>query len=56
MATVLTPTKSIAKQMLEDKKKIQEYLKTKDESKRPGGIKFAALIPLSACTDRGQSH
>ncbi|GAB3944534.1 hypothetical protein GCM10028805_12190 [Spirosoma harenae] len=54
MATVVTPTKSVPKQMLEDKKKIQEYLKTKDESKRPEGVQFAPLIPVSACTEEGQ--
>lgn len=35
--------------MLKDKEQILEYLETKDESKRPEGVKFAALIPLSAC-------
>lgn len=56
MATIMIRPKNIAKEMLDDKKKVQEYLKTKDESKRPEGIKFEALIPLSACTDSRQEE
>ena len=41
-------TQGTAKRMLDEKKEIQAYLKSKDESKRPK-VKFAALIPLSAC-------
>jgi hypothetical protein len=48
MEATLKKPKSIARRMLEEKQEIQEYLKTKDESTRPK-VKFAGLIPLSAC-------
>lgn len=40
--------KSILKRMIEDKVKIVEYLKTKDESKRPEGIKFVKPFSVSS--------
>ncbi|GAB4023250.1 hypothetical protein GCM10028808_73120 [Spirosoma migulaei] len=49
METIVKNQKSVAKQMLEEKEQIQEYLKTNDESQKPKGVKFVGLIPLSAC-------
>ncbi|WP_461091850.1 hypothetical protein [Spirosoma gilvum] len=42
--------KTVNQKRLADKRKILEYLKTGDESKLPQGAKFAALIPVSACS------
>lgn len=51
-----TPTHSIAAQMLEDKKQVQDFLKSKDAAKRPQHLKFAALIPVSACAAGKHEH
>ncbi|WP_460969411.1 hypothetical protein [Spirosoma migulaei] len=46
METKVERPKSIAKQMLERKRLIQEYLKSGDESKKPAGIKFVKPFTL----------
>ncbi|WP_461109371.1 hypothetical protein [Spirosoma koreense] len=40
MATILNRPKDIPRQMLDRKRRIEEYIKSGDESKKPTGVKF----------------
>lgn len=47
MDTLANHPKAVIQQMAEDKNKVVDYLQSKDESKRPKGIKFVKPISLS---------
>ena len=46
MATTVERPKSIARQMSDGKRQIQDYLKSGDESKKPVGVKFVKPFTL----------
>ncbi|GAB4041053.1 hypothetical protein [Spirosoma jeollabukense] len=46
MATTVERQKDIAKEMLNKKRRIQEYVKSGDETKKPAGIKFVKPFTL----------
>ncbi|WP_179830350.1 hypothetical protein [Spirosoma fluviale] len=48
MATTVERPKEIAQQMLDKKRRIQEYLKSGDETKKPAGVKFVKPFTVPA--------
>ncbi|WP_425291181.1 hypothetical protein [Spirosoma linguale] len=48
MATMIERPKEIAQQMLDKKRRIQEYIKNGDATKKPTGVKFVKPFTLPA--------
>ncbi|GAB3909553.1 hypothetical protein GCM10028803_47310 [Larkinella knui] len=51
MAEVIVSPKDVIKKMAEDQRKIEEYIKSGDKSKKPAGIKF--VNPFNVSSRRG---